>query len=193
MPDAKVLELKELYEEADRFAREVGEFQSEVPIPAHNELRYAGHHLLQAINDDGTIADDGQILKAKNHCERAMYEAAEAGIISALDLMHIFRTDNKGVVVGEVVPGYSQMRKLARTAQDLLVKGRSGRISAVQQVRSYMDVFRALRDALDTLEAAQDDLNAKKILQIKAARRFLITCLIAVLSIAVSIALSVCR
>ena len=116
-------------------------------IPAHNELRYAGHHLLQAINDDGTIADDGQILKAKNHCERAMYEAAEAGIISALDLMHIFRTDNKGVVVGEVVPGYSQMRKLARTAQDLLVKGRSGRISAVQQVRSYMDVFRALRDA----------------------------------------------
>ena len=48
MPDAKVRELKELYEEADRFAREVGEFQYEVPIPAHNELRYAGHHLLPA-------------------------------------------------------------------------------------------------------------------------------------------------
>lgn len=191
MPDAKVRELKELYEEADRFAREVGEFQYEVPIPAHNELRYAGHHLLQAIGDDGTVVDSNQLLKAQSHCERAMYEAAEAGIISALDLMHVFRTGNKGLVVSEVVPSYSAMRKLARDAQDMLVKGRSGRLSTVQQVRSYMDVFRQLRDALATLEAAQDDLNAKRILQIKATRRFLITCLLTVLGIAVSVALSV--
>ena len=191
MPDAKVRELKELYEEADRFAREVGEFQYEVPIPAHNELRYAGHHLLQAIGGDGTVVDESQLSKAKSHCERAMYEAAEAGIISALDLMYVFRTDNKGIVVSEVVPSYSEMRKLARGAQDMLVKGRSGRISTVQQVRSYMDVFRQLKDALATLEAAQDDLNAKKLLQIKATRRFLITCLITALGIAVSVALSV--
>ena len=40
MPD--VTELRQLYETADSFAREVGELRSEVPIPAHNELRYAG-------------------------------------------------------------------------------------------------------------------------------------------------------
>lgn len=77
MPDLQ--ELRRLYETADGFAREVGEFRSEVPIPAHNELRYAGHHLLQSLDNDGTVADEDQLRKARNHCERAMYEAAEAG------------------------------------------------------------------------------------------------------------------
>ena len=35
--------------------REVGKFRGEVPVPAINELRYAGHHIVQAISDDGTI------------------------------------------------------------------------------------------------------------------------------------------
>ena len=33
--------VRQLYETADSFAREVGELRSEVPIPAHNELRDA--------------------------------------------------------------------------------------------------------------------------------------------------------
>ena len=83
MPDIR--ELRDLYETADVFAREVSELRSEVPIPAHNELRYAGHHLLQSINDEGEVADEDLFRKAKNHCERAMYEAAEAGIMHILE------------------------------------------------------------------------------------------------------------
>ena len=63
MPD--VSELRQLYETADSFAREVGELRSEVPIPAHNELRYAGHHLLQSLDDEGTVVDEDLFRKAK--------------------------------------------------------------------------------------------------------------------------------
>ena len=92
MPDADAIrELRNLYETADSFAREVSEFRSEVSIPVHNELRYAGHHLLQSIDDGGTIVEGGQFSRAKRHCERAMYEAAEAGIMSALDEIAAFR------------------------------------------------------------------------------------------------------
>ena len=54
---------------------------------------------MQALNDDGKIVDEEQLRRAKNHCERAMYEAAEAGIISALDSTRAFRQDYKNIVV----------------------------------------------------------------------------------------------
>ena len=104
MPD--VTELRQLYETADSFAREVGELRSDVPIPAHNELRYAGYHLLQSLDDEGTVVDEDLFRKAKNHCERAMYEAAEAGIMHALEVIEEFRQAYKTIAMGAVVPGY---------------------------------------------------------------------------------------
>ena len=43
------------YADADQLSREVSNFRDDVAIPANNELRYAGYHLLQAIGDDGSI------------------------------------------------------------------------------------------------------------------------------------------
>ena len=122
-PDAGgVAELRRLYETADGFAREIAEFRAEIPIPAHNELRYAGHHFLQAISDDVELVDEEQLRRAKNHCERAMYEAAEAGIISALDSIRVFRQDYKDIVVGDVLDGYTDKLVLAKRARDLLAR-----------------------------------------------------------------------
>lgn len=55
MPDnthADVKECLELYNKADSFAKKVSEFRREVSIPAHNQLRYAGHHFMQAMASD---------------------------------------------------------------------------------------------------------------------------------------------
>ena len=123
-PDAGgVADLRRLYETADGFAREIAEFRAEISIPAHNELRYAGHHFLQAISDDVELVDGEQLRRAKNHCERAMYEAAEAGIISALDSIRAFRQDYKDIVVGDVLGGYADKLVLAKRAQELLARG----------------------------------------------------------------------
>jgi NTP pyrophosphatase (non-canonical NTP hydrolase) len=147
MPD--VTELRQLYETADRFAREVGELRSEVPIPAHNELRYAGHHLLQSLNDDGVVADEDQFRKAKNHCERAMYEAAEAGIMQVLEETAEFRRAyNKSIFVLEVMPDFRERLLKARSAQKLIIRGRADRESAEKHAAQYMEAFRDLSDSL---------------------------------------------
>lgn len=193
-PDAgDVAELRRLYEMADCFAREIAEFRAEVSIPAHNQLRYAGHHFLQAINDDIVLVDEEQPRRAKNHCERAMYEAAEAGIISALDSIRAFRQDYKDIVVSDVLGGYTEKIVLAKKAQDLLARGRADQRSAVARVSEYMNTFRELRAAAETLEAARDDLNAKVMAQVRETRRFALRLFVTILGIVGAVVLGIWR
>ena len=118
----RISDLRTLYDTADGFSREGAEFRAEIVIPAYNELRYAGHHLLQAIDDSGSISSNEQLRRAVSHCERAMYEAAEAGIISMLDSIDQFRKDYENIVVKDVVDDYpaSSCRPERRKAYSLV-------------------------------------------------------------------------
>ncbi|MYN67234.1 MAG: hypothetical protein F4X11_19760 [Acidobacteria bacterium] len=155
-----VSELTESYETADRFTREVAQFRSAVAVPANNELRYAGHHLLQALDGQKQISKPDELRKAKNHCERAMYDAAEAGILYAIDEIGRFQDDYNDVVVSRVVRDYPNIRALAIGAQATLAQGRGSRASVQQQTTEYMELFRQLRDAVRVLDGSRDDLNA---------------------------------
>lgn len=181
-----ISDLRALYDTADKFAREVAEFRAEIPIPAYNQLRYAGYHLLQALNDSGSISSNDQLRRAVSHCERAMYEAAEAGIISVLDSIDQFRKDYKNIVVKDVVDDYTSIVVQARKAQDLLARGRSDQMSSSERASCYMETFRQLRDASEMLEASRNDLNAKLSEQVRDKRRFIVRCLLILLGIVVA-------
>ena len=185
MPDPRIVEIRRLYDEADRLAREVGELRSEVQIPAINELRYAGHHALQAIADDGAV-DIEAFGKAKSHCERAMYEAAEAGIMFCLDAIEDFRKTYRDLVISDVIADYHS--RLARTqkALDLVVKGRSERTSVGEHVDAYMDEFRVVRETMRLFDASRDDLNARRAQQIREYRQFAIRALLLLLGVLVA-------
>lgn len=191
--DQALAHYRQLYEVADAFAREVAELPQPVSIPAHNELRYAGHHLLQALADSGTVADQEQLRRACSHCERAMYEAAEAGILSLLLSIVQFQEDYKDIVVAEVVPTYGDCKAMARKAQDLLTRGRSKGVAATETASEYMRAFRELRDASDQLEDARDDLNAKLADQKRGSRRFILNAIIALVGTVAAVAFIVHR
>ena len=184
----RIGELRTLYDKADQFVREVAEFEDEVAIPAINELRYAGYHLLQSIGDDGTIFKDEQFRRAISHCERAMYEAAEAGINSVLVWIDQFREDYKNIVVKDVVDDYARILAHTRKAQDLIARGRSDQMSSSERVSRYMETFRQLREYSELLEASRDDLNAKLSEQVRDKRRFIIRCLLILLGVVVGAA-----
>ena len=169
---SKICELRERYEVADGFAREVSEFTSEIAIPAHNELRYAGHHLLQAFDPQGSVSEE-QLRRANSHCERAMYEAAEAGIASALDSINTFKSDYRNVVIREVVSDFSAILMLARNAQSLLKRGRAGK-APEEAASEYMAMFRTLRTQVDALDNSRDDLNIKLKQERRNSRLFII-------------------
>ena len=148
----RISDLRTLYDTADGFSREVAEFRAEIVIPAYNELRYAGHHLLQAIDDSGSISSNEQLRRAVSHCERAMYEAAEAGIISMLDSIDQFRKDYENIVVKDVVDDYPSIVVPASSCrperrQGLLARGRSDQMSSSERASCYMQTSRQLRDA----------------------------------------------
>ncbi len=174
----RLSDLRALYDTSERFAREVAEFRAAIPIPAYNELRYAGHHLLQALDDSGTISSNEQLRRAVSHCERAMYEAAEAGIISVLDSIDQFRKEYKNIVVKDIVDDYASILVKARKAQNLLARGRSDQMSSSERASGYMETFRQLRDDSEMLEASRDDLNAKVAEQVRDSRRFIIRALL---------------
>lgn len=172
-------QFKDLFEKADQFAREVSLYRNEVAIPAHNELRYAGHHIIKAVNDKGVVdCKSEDFHKAINHCERAMYEAAEAGITFLLKKLIVFRNDYKSIVVVDVVKNYHEMLLVANDARDMIVEGRKNRTSIEDHVSQYMTKFRELRKHIDTLEAARGDLNALQKREIREFRRYALTLIV---------------
>ena len=165
-------EIARLFDKADTFAKEIEMFRSNISIPPVNELRYAGHHLTQALVAKDKTDFRDEVRKSKGHCQRSMYEASESGITHALDLVKGFREDYKDLIVSEIVPGHSGMRRKATKASEMLSRGRVDRDSAENQAEQYMETFRELRDIVETLDASRDDLNAKRVDGIKADRRF---------------------
>lgn len=184
----RISDLRALYDTADEFAREVAEFRDEIAIPAYNELLYAGHHLLQALDDSGAVSDSEQFRRAVSNCERAMYEAAEAGIISTLDSINRFREGYKNIVVKDVVDNYSSILVKARKAQNLLARRRSDQMSSSERASCYMETFRQLRDDSEMLEASREDLNAKVSEQVRYKRRYVVRVLLLLLGIVVAAA-----
>ncbi len=112
MARQSIIDLKDLFKLAEQYAKEVEMLRSEVQIPAINELRYAGYHILNAIDDEETVSEV-ELLKARSHCHRAMYEAVESGIMFCLDEIKDFQEKHSDVVVSEVIADYPD--RLART------------------------------------------------------------------------------
>ena len=181
----------ELYERADSFAREVGNFRDDVAIPANNELRYAGHHFLKAYA--GETVDSDEADGARRHCERAMYEAAEAGIQRVVREMRRFQDDYEGLVISEVIPDFAVRMVAAEEALDALSQGRSERTSVEEHAAEYMEMFRGLRASYNLFNASRSDLNAIVRADRATTRRFLITIAVSLAAVCTGTAIAIAQ
>ena len=165
-------DLQKRFAEAESFIKEVELCGPELPVPAINELRYAGHHLLKAL----VISDQDEFRKelgeVEDHCHRAMYEASEAGITYLIRLLKQFDRDYKDVVVSNTIPSVLEIRKLGAQAAAKLSRGRLNRQSPTAQVQGYMEMFKELKDGVEILEANRDELNKVKEKEVRDSRRF---------------------
>ena len=159
---------------AECFIKEVEACRSDIPFPAINELRYAGHHLLKGLASEDHESFSRELDDARDHCHRSMYEASEAGIGYLLELLKAFDVDYKDVPVAETVPNYLDVRMLATSVSRELSQGRLNRRSPEDQAQTYMAMFRDLKAGSDKLEASRGELNKKKIEQARDNRGFLV-------------------
>ena len=171
--------IQDLYNKAECFIKHVETHQTEISIPAINELRYAGHHLLKALTADDRDALQKELRKAESHCQRSMYEASESGILYFLGLVNEFAGDFKDVPITQVVPDYLNILTLADQARRQLGAGRLSRDSAEVQAAEYMDTFYTLEGKIRILDVSRGELNKIKVGEVTAYRRFWINAIIA--------------
>lgn len=101
--DAVLQEIKRLYGVAEQRIKILeGRPKSGLGIPAVNQLRYAGYHLVKYVVDRGR-ADLG---KAKGHCERAIYDSYELELGFYIDDFKEFCDSFDDLTIADTVPDF---------------------------------------------------------------------------------------
>lgn len=179
--------LRAEYDLADEFSRKVQAFVARAGVPAINELRYAGYHLLEALTGDDEDASD-QMAKSINHCKRACYEAGEAGLLVALDRIAIFKDDYKEVVISDVLGDWSEILSVADQVSTSLSDARQKGENRFDDYNGHIDSFHCLVAICSRLDHARDELNKKIRQQRTAYRQYVLATVIGLVGLIVAVA-----
>lgn len=109
--------VRALFVKAEGAIKKVEHVNSELVIPAVNQLRYAGNHLTRYLDGFKNLHELDAVAK---HCQRAVYDAYEAAIISALLEYDKFCDDYRMVVISDIVNDYTETVTLVEDARDFL-------------------------------------------------------------------------
>ena len=156
-------ELRDAYKNAEAAIHDLGlDTGQGADIPAVNELRYAGHHVLQSIvaNEAKNIAArDEQLVKAMKHCARALYDVYDSAVFYRLSQFSNFQQDYATVDVAESVPDYAE---IVRRIQGALARLRNARLAQSDRSSFYtavVECYPQLEQDVECLESARDELN----------------------------------
>lgn len=162
MSEQKAINQKEidathaLFEKAEANLKRAEHLTNEVFIPAVNELRYAGYHLFAYLSSNG-IEDD--LISAKKHCKRAIYDAAEGPLLKLLGDIQQFQTDYAKVSVTPEVPDYINHLKKAQEAKNLIEKIQPNtREAYFEAVEPHLET---LNEIVNFLETARPEINKR--------------------------------
>lgn len=153
---AQVIELARLYRQAEEKIKLVENLSQELSIPAVNELRYAGYHMVQYLSGAGE--PEIELKKAQNHCKRAIYDAVEAGITHQLEMIRIFQHDFKVLILSDFIPNYPALQKQIREARDLILAPKSDRNDRAAYYEECVAHLENLRGSLDKLDEHREEL-----------------------------------
>jgi hypothetical protein len=193
LPADLVAQLRTEYDIADKVMRDVQAFVRAAGIPAINELRYAGYHLLNCVihPTEATIDSHKELQRAVNHAKRATYEASEAGILTAFDKIEQFKDQYKHIVVSEVVSDWHEILTKCDDYRDRITLARqAGEDRAIDHL-SFKTAFADLVLACRRLDNARSDLNQLIERKQTDKRRFMQNMMLSALAIVISILLAV--
>lgn len=129
-----------------------------------NQLRYVACHILKAKESSGENKNE-EYRRAKNHCERAIYDATEAGILHCLGEVRNFKYDYQRIVVSDTLPDYISMCQRIAGASRFLstVTSDNGdhRNNRGDKYKESDTIFDELRNIVKRLDCARPELNKK--------------------------------
>lgn len=185
--------LYELFRQAEIQLKQTEEIDRNLTIPAVNELRYVAFHLLRALSEQDSNGFDADIERAENHAKRAIYDAAEASILSLLEKAEAYQADFRTLeCTTEVLPNYvdllRQLEKIRRGVSDI----RASEELYLNRQQYYPQVIESiadLRELVATLEQADPLIRVKSRKKAIQLLLLVISVLAAIFGIAVSVGL----
>lgn len=156
-------ETARLFRLAEEKIKLVEKLSNELVIPAINELRYAGYHLVEYLT---LIADPDaprdlhseELRKAQNHCKRAIYDAVEAGTTMVLESIKAFQNDFRMVVLSEHIEDYAAIRARIHAATELVLRSKGENEDRGDYYEQCTEHLKLMREDLHTLELSRDEL-----------------------------------
>lgn len=152
--------IKQLFSKAESICKRVESdpgHEGGVVIPAINQLRYAGQHLITACSSDDVHIQKSELTKALNHCQRAVYDATEAACLIVKIQIDIFKEQFREIIIADVVPSYSDTLRAHASLKKAIGNPRSDE-SKQEHYESLLDVFDTLNSGLEDLEAHEEEL-----------------------------------
>lgn len=83
-------DIRKLYSDAEYAIKRYERIALEEQVAAINELRYAGHHILEASKTKDADRMQSHIAEASIHCVRAVNDAKDAAIVAQLEFFEQF-------------------------------------------------------------------------------------------------------
>jgi hypothetical protein len=113
----KIDATRALFKTAETNLKNAEHLTNKVFIPAVNELRYAGYHIVGYLSSEGT---DDDLLSAQKHCKRAIYDSAEGPLLKFLGDIAQFQDDYATTSVTLELPDYISQMKQVQEARNLI-------------------------------------------------------------------------
>lgn len=173
-------EISFLFTYAEQKIKKIEYFADGVSFPAVNQLRYVAFHLLRAEqlrNGDEDLNKDelhDELKKAKNHCQRAIYDANEAGVVYYLERIRKFKEDYESETIPDIVPNYISYLVKAREIKNFLwvvgkksLSERAEGLNRIDKEKDNNDYQKSdgyliqLQEIDDILDLARPELNKK--------------------------------
>lgn len=172
--------LKALYQFAKEKIFALEEIEDEMFVPAVNELRYAGEHILNASTASSSDGALSEIAKAEAHCWRAISDCTEAAVVWSLERLRRFQEDYRLLPVAEYVPAYGELLKLAQEIEAALADRKSKDLK--QQYSKLEKLLPQLVARIREIEGTRSVLNEKLKAQQRSSKQWLVALAIGIFS-----------
>ncbi len=163
---------------------------NELAIPSINELRYAGHHILNATQENKSSKILRELDKAHRHTKRAYYDAVEATLLYSLDEIKIFDKEYKKIpetlsVINNYNEKISKIYDIVQEIQEISYETREEKYIKIDEY--HLKIKRTNNELKNSISSIVVPIDKNTKAEVKEHRRFLITSLFAILGISITI------
>jgi hypothetical protein len=151
-------EICALFTEAERAIKEVEDTGGELIVPAVNQLRYTGNHLIRYLSDPAVEESGNELADAIKHCKRATYDAYEAAILNQLMEFKKFKDDYRKTQITTIIPDFPTIAKATEMARQFARNNNQSKTRG-EQYHSAKDHLHIIVENIGKLDACRDELN----------------------------------